>query len=263
MVASTDDESRLRNASGYGLECFDHEFQPFVGAPFPECENAQLRISAPGKVRIFRHRGENSVRTEMHIVAAVFLAQNLAIAGHQDRNRVREQQNPGGQPSAKTVSAGVSYPRVREIDRIHEVMQSHVRVASAHAGEQRREQAEKCAQGTASKRAEEQIEPHHIRFKLTQHLQEPEDGSRVIERPAPDDRVTIQFGLVGRQPVRENCEGEEGIPVEFLRNVQTILAQSALAGWEGGYQTNLHSRSGLRSRPIFRCACQERCWLVK
>ncbi len=39
--------------------------------------------------------------------------------------------------------------------------------------------------------------------------------------------------------------------MQFLGNVQAVLAQSPLAGWKSGYQTNFHSISALRMHRLF------------
>ena len=86
MVASGDNQSRVRKRLRDGFERFDHEFQPLVGSPFAESKNAVLGIAAPRKVGIFRPGSENAVRTQMHIIAPIFFVQYFAVAGHQDRN---------------------------------------------------------------------------------------------------------------------------------------------------------------------------------
>jgi hypothetical protein len=45
--------------------------------------------------------------------------------------------------------------------------------------------------------------------------------------------------------VSKNREAEKGVLAQLLGNMQSVLAQSALAGWKGGYQTNLHNFSGV------------------
>ena len=126
-----------------------------------------------------------------------------------------------------------------------------MRVASAHASQQRRQQTQKGIKRIAAESAEQQVEPHHIGLQLSQHLQKPKHRSRVVERPATYDGKTFQFRLASRDPVGKNGDAEKRIPGQFLGNVQAVFAQSALAGWKSGYQTNFHSLSGLQIRPVF------------
>jgi hypothetical protein len=63
MVTSTNDQLRIRQSRGHNLERLDHQFEPFVGSPFSERQNAVFRITAPGKVRIFRPARQDSMRS--------------------------------------------------------------------------------------------------------------------------------------------------------------------------------------------------------
>lgn len=90
MVPAGDNEPGVRNLVGDQVESFNHEFQALVRSPFSESENALDRAAAR-KIGELRAARENAVRAQMHIVAAVFIVQNFAIAGHQHRNGIRQQ----------------------------------------------------------------------------------------------------------------------------------------------------------------------------
>jgi hypothetical protein len=137
MVSSGNNQPGMRQSSRDSLERFDHKLQPFVGSPFSEGENAMLWISPPAEVGIFRPGGENAMRTEVHIVASIFLVQYLAVSGHQYGNRIGQKQHPCGHGASPPVRPRVPYSCILQVDRIHEVMQSYVRVAPAHPSHER------------------------------------------------------------------------------------------------------------------------------
>lgn len=198
------------------------------------------------------------MRTKMNVVAAVFLPKDIAIPRHQDRNGIRQQQHSCGNGSSPAISPRMPHAGVFEIDRVHEVVQGDVRIASAHASEQRGEQAKKRANRITPKGAEKQVEPNHIRLQLPEHLQKMKNGSRIIERPAANDGKTLQFRFIGRDLIGKNRHTQESIAEQFLGNMQAIFAQSTLAGWKSGYEANFHSLSGLRM-----CDSYSMLWLPK
>ena len=82
MVAPGDNQLGCRQRLGEALEGLDHEFQALVRSPLAECQNAMLRIAAPGKIRIFRPSRQDPVRPHVHIVAAILVLEDLAIPRH-------------------------------------------------------------------------------------------------------------------------------------------------------------------------------------
>ena len=86
MVSTTDHQFRLRQSLMHDLECFDHQFEPLIGSPFSECQNAVIRIAAAVEIGILRPAGQDAVGAKVYVVAAIFIVQNLTVAGHQDRN---------------------------------------------------------------------------------------------------------------------------------------------------------------------------------
>jgi hypothetical protein len=54
MIAACDYQLGIWNISGNKLKGFQDWFQPLVGAPFPECQNAMLRKASLRKVRRLR-----------------------------------------------------------------------------------------------------------------------------------------------------------------------------------------------------------------
>ena len=57
MVAAGYNQLRIRYGIGEERKRLDHEFEPLIGSPLAERENAVLRIAAAGKVRIFGSSG--------------------------------------------------------------------------------------------------------------------------------------------------------------------------------------------------------------
>jgi hypothetical protein len=116
------------------------------------------------------------------------------------------------------------------------MMQGDVGIAAAQPCQKRRHKARESNQGIASKCAEEQIEPHHVRFQLLQCLQQTDWTCEVIERPAAEHGETLQFRLNGGDFVRQNRKAKKGVAPELLSNVKTVLAQPSLTGRKSGYQ---------------------------
>jgi hypothetical protein len=131
MIAAGDDEPCIRQSFGNDVEGLDHEFQPLVGSPFAERQDAMLRIAAAGKIRILRSACQNTVGSHVNILAAVFFVKDFAIARHQHRNRIRQQQQPRRKRSGKPVGARMPHSCILQVDGIHQVMQSDVRIAAA------------------------------------------------------------------------------------------------------------------------------------
>jgi hypothetical protein len=70
---------------------------------------------------------------------------------------------------------------VIQIDSVHQVMQSDVRVASIQARKERSEQPKKCVDRIATKGAEEQVEPNHIRLELSYDPNEANCTTWIVE----------------------------------------------------------------------------------
>ncbi len=54
MIAATDHQFRMGKRGLDNLERLNHQLKPLVGSPLAESQDALFRISAPGKVGIFR-----------------------------------------------------------------------------------------------------------------------------------------------------------------------------------------------------------------
>jgi hypothetical protein len=88
MISAGDHQPGVWQNVGHSLECIDHEFEALVGSPLAKCEDAVLRISAAGKIRVFRSARQNTMRPNVNIVAAIFLGEDPAVAGHEHRHRI-------------------------------------------------------------------------------------------------------------------------------------------------------------------------------
>ena len=173
VVSAGDDQFGVGQDVGHSLECVDHQFETLVRSPLAKCQNAMLWIAAPGEIRVFRSTGQNTVRPNVNIFATIFFGQNSAIARHEHRHRIRQEQHSGGNGASHLVGAWVTNARILQIDSIHQVVQGDVRVASTQAGEQWSEKAQKSIHRVAAERTEKQIEPHHIRLQLRQGCKKP------------------------------------------------------------------------------------------
>jgi hypothetical protein len=122
MITSANNQFGIGQACVHQLERLNHEFEPFVGSPLAEREDAVLRIASPGKIRIFRPSRQNAVRSNVNIVATILLVQNPAIPWHQNGNRIRQQQHSGGKGSRHPISTRVFHSCILQIHGIHEVV---------------------------------------------------------------------------------------------------------------------------------------------
>ena len=86
MVAASNYQLGVRNFCRNVFERLHHQLEALVSSPLAERENAVLRITAAREVRELRAVGEDAVRAQMNVVAAVLVVQDLAIAGHQHRD---------------------------------------------------------------------------------------------------------------------------------------------------------------------------------
>jgi len=163
-----------------------------------------MRLAAPGEIGKLGAAGKNAMGAQMNVVAAIFVVQNFAVAGHQNRNRIREQQHTRGQRAGESIETFVTNSGVFQVHRIHEVMQRDVRVAPAQAGQQGRRETGKSHQRTASEGAEQKVEPNHVRLKLVQRAHQAQHAAGVVEGPAALDGKTFEFLLFRREFIRQN-----------------------------------------------------------
>jgi hypothetical protein len=139
----------------------------------------------------------------------------------------------------------VPNPRVLQVDGIHQVVQRHMGVSPTQSRKQGSKQPHESVQRIAAKRAEEQIEPHHIGFQFAHCTQKSNGVCGIFKRPATQHREAVKFRLCRGNLISENRQADKRIAAQLFGDVQSILAQSSLAGWKGRDQTNLHLFFGL------------------
>lgn len=176
MIATCYYEFHVRHLQGQQIERLNHQFQTLVRPPFSESQNALDRSSTAREVRQFRAASQQSVRAKMDIVPPVFIVQDLAISGHEDRDGVGEQQHPRRHRARESIEALVTDASILEFDSIHEVVQSHVGISSSQAREQRRHESAESHKRVSAKSAEQQIEPNDIWFQSTDRSDQPIEG---------------------------------------------------------------------------------------
>jgi hypothetical protein len=103
MISSSDYELGLGQSLRDLFERLDHQLETFVGSPFAERENTVDRISSPRKIGDLGPARKNPVRSQVDIIAAILVVQDLAIAGHQHRDGIREQQHSRGNGPGKAI----------------------------------------------------------------------------------------------------------------------------------------------------------------
>jgi hypothetical protein len=181
MITARHHQPRVGHGRRDAFESFDHQLQPLVSSPFAECQNAVLRISPPRKPRILRPAGKNSVGAQVNVLVPVFIQENFAVARHQHGNRMREQQHARGNRTRPTIGALVANAGVIEIDRVHQVVQSHMSVAAVQTRQQRRQKPQKSVQRLAPESAEQQVEPYYVRLEFTYDLDQPNRASGIVK----------------------------------------------------------------------------------
>jgi hypothetical protein len=187
MISARDDQCCFGHLLSHQIEGLNHQFEALVGAPFPECKNAVNRITASREIREFRPSGQNAMRPQMHIVAAILVIQNLSIAWHQHRNRVGKQKHACGDRSREAIKVLVANSDILQFHRIHQVMKCDVRVAATEASEKGRHQTAERNERIPAEGAEQQVEPHDVGLQPAQGFQQPIRTRRIIERPATDN----------------------------------------------------------------------------
>ena len=164
MVPSCDNQLHVGQFLRDFSKRLNHEFQALVRSPLAERKNPMVGVTATGKFWKLRPSGENSVRPEINILSPIFFVQNLSIAWHQNRNRIRQQKHSGGYRSCRPIHVFETHTRVLQFNRIHQVVQGHMGIIAAQTGQYGRHQPRKSNHGIASKSAEQQIEPNHVRL---------------------------------------------------------------------------------------------------
>jgi hypothetical protein len=248
MISACDHQLGIGKCLNDSLKRINHQFKALVGPPLAEGEYAVLGIAATGEIRIFGSARQNAMRSDVHIVAAIFFGKNAAIARHEDGHRIGQQQHSGRDCACRAIQSRVPYPGILQIHSVHQVVQRHMRVASAQPGKKRGEKPHESIQWVAAKCAEQKIEPHDVRFQLSQGKQEAKRICRVVKRPATLYVKALEFRLRRRHLIGKNCQTDERIAAQLLGNMQSILAQPTLTGWESGDQTDFHSYLALASQ---------------
>ena len=233
MIAASNDQLRVWQLLSDEVESLGHELETFVGSPLAEGQNAVLGISAPGKIREFRTARENAMSAKVHVIAPVFVIEDLAIAGHQHGYRVREQKHSRGHGPREAIEAFMPNPDILQFHSIHQVMEGDVGIASAQAREQRSHEAGESDDGISSEGAEEQIEPDHVWLEPIDRFQEAEKTAGIVEGPAAHDVEALGLNMPLGQFVGQNGKAEKRIALQFLRDVKPVFTQSPSARGEG------------------------------
>ncbi|MHB8217946.1 MAG: hypothetical protein ACYDDS_17885 [Candidatus Sulfotelmatobacter sp.] len=134
MVSPADHQLGVRQSCIHYLERLDHQLKPFIRSPFSERQYAVLWIAATGEIRILRPARKNTMGPHMNVVVTILLVEYLPIPRHKHRNRIREQQHPGGDSTSRAVDARVANPCIFQIDGIHQMVQRHVCITAAQPG---------------------------------------------------------------------------------------------------------------------------------
>lgn len=145
------------------------------------------RIAASREIGKFRPSGQNAMRPQVHVIAAILVIQNLSIAWHQHRNGVGKQKHARSDRPREAIKVLVANSDILQLHRIHEVMKCDVRVAATQAREKGRHQTAEGNQRIPAEGAKQQVEPHDVGLQPAQGFQQPIRTRRIIEGPATDN----------------------------------------------------------------------------
>jgi len=84
----TTPQTIARLFGGDASEGLNQLLQALVGPPFSESQYPSPGIASTREVGVFRSLRQNPVGAKMNVLSTVFLQENAAIGGHQDRNRI-------------------------------------------------------------------------------------------------------------------------------------------------------------------------------
>ena len=240
MISPGNHESGLRELWSEQIESLDHEFETLIRAPFPKGQNTVGGSSTTRKVGEFGSPSKESVGAEMNIVTAILIIQDLAISGHENGHGVRKQKHPRGHSASESIQTFMAHSCVLQFDRIHEVMQGNMGVSSTQARKQRGHEAAESDEWVPAEGAEQQIKPDHIRLQAPNSSDQPIDRGGVVERPAPHYREALPLLKSCWKFIRKYRKAQKRISLQFLRDVESVFAQTSSTGREGCDQTNLH-----------------------
>jgi hypothetical protein len=176
----------------------------------------------------------------MNIVTAILIIQDLAISGHEHGHGVRKQKHPRGHRTSESIETFMAHSCVFQFDRIHEVMQGHMRISSTQSRKQRRHEAAESDEWVPAEGAEQQIKPDHIGLEAPDSSDQPIGRGRIVERPAPHYREALSLLKSCWKFIGKHSEAKERISLQFLRDVKSVFAQTSGTGRECCDQTNLH-----------------------
>jgi hypothetical protein len=144
MVAASDHQLDPRMPLSHPAKSLNHQLQTLIGSPLAERQNAVHRVTATRKFRKFGATGEHSVGSQVDVSPTIFVIQNLAVSWHEHRNRIRHQEHPGCHCARHPVHALETDTSVPEFNRIHQMVQSHVRETSSHPRQNGSHESGKC-----------------------------------------------------------------------------------------------------------------------
>jgi hypothetical protein len=164
------------------------------------------------------------MRPQVYVVAAILVIQNFSIPRHQHRNGIGKQKHTRSDRSRKAIKLLVANSDILQFHCVHQVMKCDMCIAAAQASQQRRHQPPERDQRIPAEGAEQQVEPNNVGLQTVQSFQQAVRTGRIIERPTTNNRKAIQFRALAGQLICQNGQAEEGITLQLLSNMESILA---------------------------------------
>ena len=144
MVTASDHKLHPGMPVSHPTKSLNHQLQTLIRSPLTERQNAVHRVTATGKFRKFGATRQHSVGSQVDVSATIFFIQNLAVSWHEHRNRIRHQEHPCGHGSRHPVHPLEADTSIPEFNRVHQMVQSHVRETSSHPRENGSHESGKC-----------------------------------------------------------------------------------------------------------------------
>jgi|GEM_PF-5025502 len=240
MIGPCDYQFDVRHLPGYHFERLHHGLEPFVGSPFAECQNPMTWIPALLECGILRPAAKNSMLPYIYRTPPVFIADQTAVGGQKNRDRIREQQQLRRYETGNFVQQPKTDSSILEVHRFHELMKRDVGIEPRQPRHRRNSNSRKCGQRLAAKTGKPKVEPDHIGLTFADGPQQPDRVSHAVERPATHNFEALKFRLGVREVVAENRDREARNGAQLAGDVKPVFVQRFSAWRKRGDQTDVH-----------------------
>src|SRR5258708_4533689 len=111
MIRSRNDEPSIWHATYNIGEGIHQGFQPLVGSPMADRQNAVVWVASQREIRWTGTRGERAMGPEQDVLSGIFRHQSAPVRGEQNRDRVGPEQGSRSQLASEPPVALLPYTR--------------------------------------------------------------------------------------------------------------------------------------------------------